>query len=67
MRNLRAGGRARIDFGSGPLDVRAEAVADEAGQARYSRAVLAKYPVMARVLRLLVRGKKRAVFRLSEA
>jgi deazaflavin-dependent oxidoreductase (nitroreductase family) len=67
VRNLRATGRARVDFGSGPLDVCAETVADEAGKARYSDAVLSKYPILGRVLRLLVRRKNRAVFQLKPA
>ena len=67
VRNLRATGKGRVDFGSGPVDVLAETVTGEGDKARYSDAVVRKYPVMARVLRLLVRGKKRAVFRLTPA
>lgn len=67
VRNLRKAGRARVDFGSGPVDVRPEFVEDEADKLRYRDAVASKYPILSRLIGLMVRGKTRAVFRLHEA
>lgn len=67
VRNLRAAGKARVDFGSGAIDVRAEFVEGEADRNRYRDAVAAKYPILSRLIGLMVRGKTRAVFRLHEA
>jgi len=67
VRNLRGSGKGRVDFGSGPVDVRAEAVVAQADQARYRDAVATKYPLLSRLVGLMVRGKTRAVFRLTPA
>lgn len=67
VRNLRSTGRARVDFGSGPIEVAAESVGDATDQQRYREAVAAKYPVLSRIIGLFVRGKTRAVFRLRPA
>ena len=67
VRNLLATGRGRVDFGSGPVDVKAEMVASEDDRARYSAAVKKKYPVMSRVLNLVVRKGRRVAFRLTPA
>ncbi|MFN2425686.1 MAG: nitroreductase family deazaflavin-dependent oxidoreductase [Candidatus Binatia bacterium] len=65
VRNLRATGRGRVDFGSGAVDVAAEFVESEADKQRYRDAVTAKYPVLSRLIALFGIGKKRAVFRLT--
>lgn len=67
VRNLRATGRGCVDFGAGPVDVRAEFVEDEAQKLRYRDAVAAKYPILSRLLSLFVRGGTRVVFRLHPA
>ena len=67
VRNLRATGRARVDFGAGAEDVVAEFVENEADQTRYRAAVAAKYPVLSRIVAMFVRGKTRGVFRLTPA
>jgi deazaflavin-dependent oxidoreductase (nitroreductase family) len=65
VRNLRHGGRARIDFGQGPEDVAAEFLDNDADRERYAQAIAAKYPILSRVIGLFVRGKRRAVFRIT--
>jgi len=65
VRNLRSGGKARVNFGDGPIDVRAEFVTADADKQRYRDAVAAKYPVLSRVIALFVRGGERVVFRLG--
>lgn len=67
VRNVRAGGRARIDFGDGPIDVIAEPAGSEADNRRFREAVTAKYPVMSRVIGLFVRNKTQTAFRLRPA
>jgi len=67
VRNLRSGGRARVNFGAGPEDVAAEFLDNDADRQRYAAAAAAKYPVLSRLIGLFVRGKKRAVFRLRPA
>ncbi len=64
VRNLRSSGRARVDFGLGPIEVAAERADAAEDHRRYREAVAAKYPVLSRLVGLFVRGKKRAVFRL---
>jgi len=65
VRNLRAGGRARVDFGKGPETVAAEFRDNDADRNRYRDAIAAKYPFLSRVIGLFSRGKKRAVFLLT--
>ena len=67
VRNLRANGRARVDFGQGPADFRAEFLQEEGQKLRYRDAVAAKYPVLSRIIGLFVHGKERAAFRLRPA
>ena len=67
VKNLRDAGRARIDFGRGPVDVSAEFVTDEGQKLRYRDAVAKKYPILSRIIALFVRGGNRVVFRLREA
>ena len=67
VRNLRATGRARVDFGAGAEDVVTEIRDDAADKACYRVAVAAKYPVLSRVIGLFVRGKTTAVFRVHPA
>lgn len=64
VRNLRFTGRGRVDFGDGPTDVVAEFLESEHDSRRYRQAVMAKYPVMSRVIGLFARGKPHAAFRL---
>ena len=66
VRNLRANGRATLDFGSGPEAMRATWMEDGAAVARYDDAITAKYPFWSRVIGVLVRGKHCA-FRLEPA
>jgi len=65
VKNLRASGRCRVDFGRGPVDVSAEFLDDEVLKGRYRDAVAAKYPILSRVIALFVRDGKRVVFRLK--
>ena len=65
VKNLRATGRARIDFGSGPKDVAVEFRDNDNDRARYADAVATKYPIMSKIVSLFVRNKKRAVFRVT--
>ncbi|HXC51803.1 MAG TPA: nitroreductase/quinone reductase family protein [Candidatus Limnocylindrales bacterium] len=66
VKNLRATGRARIDFGSGPQDVVTEFCDGAHDKARYREAIASKYPVLSRIIGLFVRGKTNAVFRVRE-
>jgi deazaflavin-dependent oxidoreductase (nitroreductase family) len=67
VRNLRATGRARINFGDGVKDIATEFLDDDRARERYSAAIAAKYPILSRIIGLFVRGKKRAVFRVTPA
>jgi deazaflavin-dependent oxidoreductase (nitroreductase family) len=67
VKNLRAGGRARIDFGNGPQDVATEFRTSDTDKARYSDAVASKYPILSKLVGLFVRGKNRAVFLVKPA
>ena len=64
IRNLRANGKATLDFGSGPQSMRAIWVEDAATVKRYQDAIVAKYPFWSRIIGLLVRGE-RCAFRLE--
>jgi deazaflavin-dependent oxidoreductase (nitroreductase family) len=63
VRNVLATGRARVDFGSGPIECTFEPVEDAAGAERYRRAVAAKYPILSRVVAFFARGKTHATMR----
>jgi len=65
VRNLAATGRGEIDAGQGAIPCTCERVCDEAAIARYRDAIRAKYPIVSRLLALLVRNKRFGVFRLS--
>jgi deazaflavin-dependent oxidoreductase (nitroreductase family) len=56
VRNLRANGKATLDFGNGPQAMRATWVDDAAEVRRYDDAITAKYPLWSRIIALLVRG-----------
>ena len=56
IRNVRANGKAALDFGSGPEPVRATWITDASAIARYDAAIIAKYPFWSRVIAFLVRG-----------
>ena len=64
VRNLRANGKAAVDFGSGPQAMRATWIDDREQIKRYDDAILAKYPLWSRIIGLLVRGDHCA-FRLE--
>ena len=64
VHNLRANGKATLDFGGGPETMRATWVDDAAAVARYQDAIVAKYPFWSRVIGFLIRGE-RCAFRLE--
>ena len=64
VKNLRATGKAALDFGDGPRCVRAVWVDGGGDVTRYETAVRKKYPIASRILSLLVRGT-RCTFRLE--
>jgi len=64
VKNLRATGKAALDFGDGPQAVRAVWVDGANGVHRYESAVRAKYPIVSWILGHLVRGT-RCAFRLE--
>ena len=64
VRNLRANGKATLDFGSGAQEMRAVWVDDPAEVARYQNAIVAKYPFWSRIIGFLARGE-RVAFRLE--
>jgi len=55
VRNVRARGGCDLDFGTGPHAVKCRWVDDPETLERYSRAVLAKYGLRARLITLLTR------------
>ncbi len=64
VRNVRATGRADLDFGSGPTSYRStEGTADEL--ARFEKAILSKHPIGARIINFMSRGKQPCCFRLA--
>jgi len=58
VKNLRATGKAALDFGDGPRPVRAVWVDGANGVERYENAVRQKYPIVSRLLGRLVRGTR---------
>jgi deazaflavin-dependent oxidoreductase (nitroreductase family) len=56
VHNLRANGKAMLDFGGGPQTMRAIWIDDAKLIARYDDAIVAKYPFWSRIIALLVRG-----------
>ena len=67
VRNLRAQGRCEIDFGAGPAAWLCREIRDPASIERFRSAILVKYPVAGRLLRLFVRGGRQVAFRLVAA
>ena len=70
VRNMRASGRVKVDFGDGPIQCECKWADDEGwergpetGQ-RFRDAIQAKYPLMSRVIRLLQRGGNPVACRL---
>ncbi len=57
VRNLLANGRAEVEFGGARHPCSFRRVSDARGLARFERAIIAKYPVRGRLLRLFVRGQ----------
>jgi len=66
VKNVRANGKSEIDFGTGPVPMRAHWRGDRADVERYERAIREKYPVSGRILGVLIRGT-RCAFRLEPA
>lgn|GEM_PF-1403513 len=64
-RNLSATGRGEIDLGAGPIACTCRRIGDQASLLRYREAIRAKYPILSRVIALLVRNKRDGAFRLS--
>ncbi len=63
VRNVRAGGRAELDFGEGSVAYRStEGSAEEL--ARFEKAILSKHPIGGRIINFMARGKTPSCFRL---
>jgi deazaflavin-dependent oxidoreductase (nitroreductase family) len=58
VRNLRAAGRAELDFAGKRLPIRARYTEDDRDIERFAAAVVRKYPVTSRLLNLFYRGKR---------
>ena len=58
VKNVRARGSADVDFGDGPRTARFKWVESARERERYGNAVLAKYPVLSRIIRLFTRGER---------
>ncbi len=59
VKNVTANGRARLDFGSGSVECHLEPVEEVAAVERFARAIRRRHPILAPVLALLVRGRRR--------
>ncbi len=57
VKNVRAAGKAKLDFGSGPIDVTCRYTQDPRDLADYRAAITRKHPIAARLIRPFVRGK----------
>lgn len=66
VRNLRASGRARLDFGEGAREFRVEE-RTATDQQRFDRAILRARPIAGRWIRFLTRGGTPCCFRLTPA
>lgn len=64
VRNLTATGRGEIDLGDGARACTCQRIGDQASMARFHAAIRAKYPIMSRVVALMVRNKTPGAFRL---
>jgi len=64
VRNLRANGRAELDFGQGAVAFRCREGTREGEQQRFDRAIASKHPVASRIINLMARGKTPCCFRL---
>ena len=64
VRNVRASGRAELDFGSGPVPLRCTWIDRPAETERFQAAIRAKYWILSPVLSRLVRGT-RCAFKTS--
>ena len=56
VKNLRATGKAKIDFGKGAEAVSVEFLDEDSARERHAAAIAAKYPVLSRVIGLFGRG-----------
>lgn len=66
VRNVRATGKAALDFGSGPIPVQCTWVDRAEDTMRFQDTVRAKYWILAPILSLFVRGE-RCAFKTSPA
>jgi deazaflavin-dependent oxidoreductase (nitroreductase family) len=64
-RNLRATGRAEIDFGTLPITCTATEGTDPTALKRFRAAIRSKHPVMSRLIDAMSRGKRPCCFRLE--
>jgi deazaflavin-dependent oxidoreductase (nitroreductase family) len=64
VRNLRAAGRAELDFGDGSATYRCEEARGAHEQQRFAKAILAKHPIAGRIINAMARGKTSCCFRL---
>lgn len=58
VKNVRASGRAELDFGSGPRQATFRWIDAPRDMDRFRQAIVARYPITARVLNLIVRGER---------
>ncbi len=65
VRNVKASGRADLDFGDGAQEYRCFWIVNNRELKRFTDSVLSKYPIMARIIRLLARSGKQIAFRLE--
>ena len=66
VRNVRATGKAALDFGAGPIPVRCTWVDRAEDNERFQQAVRAKYWILSPILSLFVRGE-RCAFKVDPA
>jgi len=67
VKNLRATGRAELDFGTGPHPLRCTEATSAEDQRRFEQAILAKHPIAGRIINAMARGKTPSCFRLEPA
>lgn len=64
-RNIEASGQAELDLGSGPRSFSVERVTTPNRIEQYQAAAIRKYPIGFRLIRLFVRNRTPAYFRLT--
>lgn len=63
VRNLRRSGKGSLDFGAGTIEFTCACAEEDQALRRYRDAVRAKYPILSRIIEMLVRGKRPVAFR----